>query len=231
MESLGGFLLGPQGPEMGIYQGDARWLSQKIPEESIDLILTDPPYLHDTLWSFEFLTELGARVLRPGGFLFAYCGAEFLPDGLGALGRKLRYFWTFALLHRRGTPKMWSKRLFSAYKPILAFSKGAPRRHGWARTVMKDSRDKRFHRWGQGVEFPAGILEIYSEKGEIVLDPFCGGGTVPLACYMLGRRWLAFEIDPEVTERARARVKAAVPAHQLGLEALGEPFSLVRLVP
>ena len=31
--------------------------------------------------------------------------------------------------------------------------------------------------------------------GQLVVDPFCGGGTIPAACKTLGRRWLATEKD------------------------------------
>ena len=47
--------------------------------------------------------------------------------------------------------------------------------------------------------------------GTIVFDPFTGGGTVPAVCKMLGRRYLAFEIDPEVAQRARDRVRDTQP--------------------
>jgi len=42
---LSPYLLGPNStPENGIYAGDAKELAKLIPDESIDLILTDPPY-------------------------------------------------------------------------------------------------------------------------------------------------------------------------------------------
>ena len=31
---------------------------------------------------------------------------------------------------------------------------------------------------------------------DLVLDPFAGYGSVQLMCELLGRRWIAFEIDP-----------------------------------
>ncbi|MEW5935709.1 MAG: site-specific DNA-methyltransferase, partial [Bacillota bacterium] len=40
----------------------------------------------------------------------------------------------------------------------------------------------------------------------LVLDPFCGSGTVLVAAAQLGRRALGFEISPEYAELARARL-------------------------
>ena len=42
-------------------------------------------------------------------------------------------------------------------------------------------------------------MEYFIDKltlpGAIVVDPYCGSGTVPAACKKLGRRWLACEVD------------------------------------
>ena len=55
-----------------IVTGDARELAQALPDESIDLIFTDPVYwqIDDYAW----LAELAARVLKPGGNVLAYAG-------------------------------------------------------------------------------------------------------------------------------------------------------------
>jgi len=44
-----------------------------------------------------------------------------------------------------------------------------------------------------------------------VVDPFTGGGTVPAVCKMLGRQYLAFEIDPATADTARERVRNTQP--------------------
>ena len=57
-------------------------------------------------------------------------------------------------------------------------------------------------------------------------DPFTGGGTVPAVCKMLGRNYLAFEIDPDTAELARQRVEMTQPPlfvmQPQQLELLGE---------
>jgi len=40
----------------------------------------------------------------------------------------------------------------------------------------------------------------------IVVDPFCGGGTIVAAAKKLGRRWLATEMDNATALVARKRV-------------------------
>ena len=59
---------------------------------------------------------------------------------------------------------------------------------------------------GQGLEQFQYFVERLTEPGQLVVDPFCGGGTVPVACIATGRRFVATEIDPGVAAAARARV-------------------------
>jgi hypothetical protein len=56
MERLGPYLLGPNDTdENGIYCGDARELAKAIPDESVDLIFTDPIY--DRIDDYRWLRE------------------------------------------------------------------------------------------------------------------------------------------------------------------------------
>jgi len=52
---------------------------------------------------------------------------------------------------------------------------------------------------------------IARTPGDIVFDPCVGSATTAKACKMLGRRYLAFEIDPDVAETARQRMRETQP--------------------
>lgn len=45
-----------------------------------------------------------------------------------------------------------------------------------------------------------------SHRGDIVFDPFCGSGTVPVVCKRLERNFIACEINPRFVELARLRL-------------------------
>jgi adenine-specific DNA-methyltransferase len=53
------------------------------------------------------------------------------------------------------------------------------------------------------------ILELCTDPGDWILDPFCGSGTTPAVAQRLGRNWISIEIDPEIAQRARTRLRAA----------------------
>ena len=57
------------------------------------------------------------------------------------------------------------------------------------------------------VALPDFFIRLLSEPGQMVLDPFGGTGTTPLAAERLGRRWLVAEIDPEYAAALPARFR------------------------
>lgn len=52
------------------------------------------------------------------------------------------------------------------------------------------------------------LVALASERGETVLDPFCGSGAIGHACVLLGRHYIGLDNDPIWSERARVRLKA-----------------------
>ena len=56
------------------------------------------------------------------------------------------------------------------------------------------------------------LIEHYSKPGDIVVDPFCGGGTTCVAAKELRRRYIAYEIDKARAIMARKRLNDHGPA-------------------
>jgi site-specific DNA-methyltransferase (adenine-specific) len=73
------------------------------------------------------------------------------------------------------------------------------------------------------------LLDVVSEPGSIVLDPFMGSGTTGVACAKLGRRFVGIEIDPGYFEIACRRIREVYaqgdlfrePAHKAEQTTLG----------
>ena len=53
------------------------------------------------------------------------------------------------------------------------------------------------------------IIKASSNPGDLVFDPFCGSGTVPVVCQRLGRRFIACEINADYSRMAEERVAKA----------------------
>ena len=208
-----------------IVTGDARELSKDIPDNSIDLIFTDPPYIKEHMHLYGWLAEEGSRVLKPGGFLLCYVGTYWKYQTLQQLGNHLDFFWDFIALNRGNRPVMWVRHVLAGYKSILVFTKGKPDMpHGHILDVWVGSgEDKRFHTWGQDESTARYYIQwLMRSPDAIVLDPFCGGGTTPAVCKVLDRSFIAFEIDPATAEIARARLQTIQPLLPLELETQSE---------
>ena len=50
------------------------------------------------------------------------------------------------------------------------------------------------------------LIKASSNPGDLVFDPFCGSGTVPVVCQRLGRRFVACEIKPRYYRIAQDRL-------------------------
>jgi hypothetical protein len=207
---LGPYILGYNDTqERGIYTGAAQELAESVPSESVDMVFCDPPYTKEFIpHIYEWLGSATLRILKPGGYLFAYCGGEHMPASLAALDESgLSYFWVFMLVHNGGYPRMWNKHLMSGYKPVFVFTKGKPTINPWMSTVHSDAMDKRYHGWGQGDGLAIKMINMLTVEGDVVFDPFAGGGTTSAAAKKLRRQYLAFEIEPEIASVARERLR------------------------
>lgn len=61
-------------------------------------------------------------------------------------------------------------------------------------------------------------IELVTNPGDLILDPFCGSGTTGVACVQTGRRFIGIEIDEGYANIARERIaKAAEQAQQMEL--------------
>lgn len=56
-------------------------------------------------------------------------------------------------------------------------------------------------------ELPSRLIEFYSYKEDIVLDPFMGSGTTALAAIKLQRHFIGYEISKEYIQLANKRIK------------------------
>jgi len=86
--------IGPY-PCCSIITGDAKELAPAIPDESVDLIFTDPPYPHEFLPLYSLLSSVANRVLKDGKLSLAYAGKTALPEVIKRLDESLCYYWLF----------------------------------------------------------------------------------------------------------------------------------------
>jgi site-specific DNA-methyltransferase (adenine-specific) len=212
-------------------QDAVAWLRER-PSESLDLLITDPPYeslekhravgtttrlKHSKSSSNDWFSifpnsrfpELFAeafRVLKKNSHFYLYCDAETMfvakPAGEEAGFR----FWK---------PLVWDKKTIgmgyhyrARYEVILFFEKGKRRLNDLGvADVISVSRI----RGGYPAEKPPEVSEVLvgqsSEPGDLVGDPFMGSGSVGTAALRLGRRFIGNDLNPTAVQLAADRLR------------------------
>lgn len=230
-------------PENSIILGNALSLIKQIPDCSVHMVFTDPPYGHnnnngDLIHRREaalgrlpcgenpplarkiendgpeaneifraILPEL-LRVLVPGGCCCCCCCGGGGPDPQFArwsLWMDEVFDFKQMVVWDKGPMGMgWHYR--RSYEVILVGQKpGAACR--WFDTTKKIENIIRHipkiipaaheHPTAKPISLAAYFINLHSQPGDVVLDPFAGGGITPLAAKRSGRNFIAFELDPK----------------------------------
>lgn len=190
-----------------IIVGDFRDHADKIPDGSLSLIFTDPPYDRKSVVLFDGLGEFAKNKLAEGGSLICYVGQINLSAAMVALQESLRYWWTICCLHSGGKTLMKEYGIRAAWKPILWFVKGTrDNKQDIVTDVVSGGQEKEDHKWQQAESEAAYWIEHLTPKDGIVCDPFLGSGTTAVAANSLKRKWIAFESDPDTAKAATVRI-------------------------
>jgi site-specific DNA-methyltransferase (adenine-specific) len=179
--------------------------------ESVDHIITDPPYDEGSIDEWNALAGTAADVLKPGGFVAAYSGQYFLPEVFDALSGRLEYFWQFIVTHEQ--PNYFIKHdIGIKYKPVVVFGKPPLERPGrQAHDVIGGGgRDKDDHDWQQPVVEAAELVIALSEPDDLICDPMCGSGTTGVAALTEQRRTLLIDNDRSAIDTATKRIAGVV---------------------
>lgn len=120
--------------------------------------------------------------------------------------------WSEIIWDRGGGPAQNSRRPVPADERIYIFSERPPVWNDIGLTSVW-----RIHAGAQGVdhpcpfpeELPKRCVQMFTDPGASVLDPFMGSGTTGVACMNLGRKFIGIEIEPKYYEIACERIENA----------------------
>jgi hypothetical protein len=189
-----------------LFHADISGLPRYVAAGSVALILTDPPYHKASVPLYGLLAQVAAQVLQPGGSLLAMCGQSYLPEILALMTDHLRYQWLFASRLSGPGTAVWARRVQNHWRALLWCVNG-PYRGGFQGDFLRSNgQDKRFHAWGQSIADFATLIDRFSAPGDVIVDPFCGGGTTGKAALLLGRRFIGLDVDAAVVEKTRRRL-------------------------
>jgi len=195
--------------DIRVILGDMREELSRVANDSVSLVLTDPPYPAEYLPLWQDLARISARILKPSGFLVTYSGQLYLDKVMQYLGEHLTYYWLAGVWLKGAPSHRFERNIQNAFKPILIFQKPPIAKQAeWLVDLLESPvADKSYHDWGQSEAPMAVLANSFSHPGELVVEPFCGGGVVPYICQKLGRKCLAIDNDPDSYQRTLLRLQ------------------------
>jgi len=215
-------------PEMDVNQiicGDCLEVMSDFPDNSMDLIVTDPPYnigkkyskhkdnMPDELywkWIKEIMSQC-YRIMNDGYLYISHSdkGIYILKPILETMG--FEYIQTLIWYGRNGYSNKWNRKSWSyRHEPILFMSKGEPEPllldepNAWYTSIIEAPRPQsnfsegRVHPTQKPILLYKKLIQI--TPGNIILDPFSGSGASCLAAKQLNRTYIGIEIDPKYAD-------------------------------
>lgn len=208
-------------PANNVLHGDCIEIMHSLPENSVDFILTDPPYLvrYQDRDGRSIENDNQADWLRPA---FAECYRVLKPDTL----MTAFYGWTqadkfidawrnagFRIVGHMVFRKTYSsKARFLKYQHEQAYllAKGNPKlpEHPIPDVIDMPYSGNRLHPTQKPVPALKTLIEAFTKSNDLVLDPFCGSGSTLLAAKIVKRRYLGIELDAKYHDAAVRRLES-----------------------
>lgn len=214
-----------------IYNEDCFVGLEKIPKNSIKLVITDPPFFNPAahyisrdkskakrcygdmsimMHSFKLLASKMSEILTPDGHVLIFCDCVTYPAFFEAFYDYFEY--TRALIWYKG------KNYFSLGKGAWRYSyemvlHSFNSNQFYVQLNRQDvleckvvPQEDRGHQAEKPLQLIQELISAVTKEGDIVLDPFAGSGTFAVACKQLNRKYLGFEINSDYLEIADNKI-------------------------
>ena len=212
-----------------IYHGDCRLILPQLPK--VDLVLTDPPYeltatggglgkKRGYAESLAGLTDgFDMDILSPFESWMCFCSKDQLIDLLTLAAKGGR--WMLLTWNKPDpTPLMNCTYLPDTEYIVHRFQRLYGGYESRARFIVMPGGAKDYHPTGKPLNLIRRLLQVGSDNGSLILDPFAGSGTTGRAAKDLGRKAILIEIEEKYCEIAAKRMSQTVFAFTTEAECL-----------
>lgn len=203
-----------------IIHGDATQTLAGMPSQSIDLIITDPPYLvryrdrdgrtianddngDAVLPAFAEMF----RTLKDNSYCIVFCGWSAIAQ--------FSQVWSNAGFKTVGHI-VWCKSYASScghtearHESAWLLAKGFPKKptKPISDVLTWEYSGNKAHPTEKSVSILTPLVRTYSKAGDIVLDPFAGSGSTSVAAALEGRNYIGIELEQRYCDHATKRLR------------------------
>lgn len=189
-----------------IYQGDCLELMKQIPDKSIDLVLTDPPYgiKADKMQMGSGNHQWDKTVSSWDNFIPS---KEYFDEMFRVSKNQIIWGGNYftEILKPSVDWLVWDK-----LNPNMSFSEAefAWVRQGKRIRIFKfySASQKKQHPTQKPIQLFKWCIDKFSKENDIILDPFIGSGTTAIACLKTNRNFIGMELEPKYVDIANKRI-------------------------
>lgn len=218
--------------------------------ERVDHVITDPPYeaeahtkqrrgrrdamFQNTALSFAAITAeerslVGIEIERlPRRWSIVFSQIEAVHEWRKAIGLE-RYVRTMCWVKDTTTPQMTGDRPGMGWESMIVFhTVGKKRWHGGGRCgVFRGASVQQMgrandHETQKPISLMLELVDLFTDPGETILDPFAGSATTGVACLRRGRNFIGIEKEPKYFDLCVERLRAEENGNTLRQERAGQ---------
>ena len=215
-----------------LHLGDCLEVMKQIPDKSVDLVLTDPPYniarennfstmgragIDFGEWDkgfdlFSYIDQVSRVLNKDGSFVVfnAWRNLGAIADYAEKQGFETKDM--IRLEKSNPMPRNRDRRYITDYECAIWFVKEKAK---WTFNRQDDKYQRPkfvaciesgLHPTQKNLSLMENLVKIHSNENNVVLDPFMGSGTTGLACKNLNRHFIGIEQNANYFEIAKARI-------------------------
>lgn len=221
-----------------LHNDDCLQILKHIQDKSIDLVVTDPPYIVETNgagiykqadkqyvkelnnikdgFSEKILDEL-CRVMKKINCYF-FCSQKQIIPLLDYFVKNKNCNWNIISWHKTNPVPACGNKYLTDTEFVLFFREKGVKVYGsfetkktWYATPL-NQKDKKLY--GHPTIKPLDIVKNFivnsSNENDIVLDPFMGSGTTGVVCKQLNRNFIGIELDEKYFRIAEDRINGVL---------------------
>lgn len=195
---------------------------RKFKNQSIDLILTDPPYNAKNIGPNKREYSLGQMQLPEAEYI-KFCQDWFkqaqriaktivFTPGIANTHNYPQPFWQI-VWHKPASVSFNRMGGFNAWEPVFIYGKPKARigqDYLKINTLNFTKGLEKGHPCPKPLALMDWLVEKFSKRGDIILDPFVGSGTTLVSAKRYGREFIGIDINPGYIEMTKRRLQQEV---------------------